>query len=1387
LPSEHPAQLASRRNLIIMKRRNSRRESHRHYSHTAPVLVEPLEGRTLLAAVIPAIQIENQAPVVLPDVNGRELVALADADSTRLFTTDGTQAGTVQFADIPTVLGGDVSGYAIIGTNLFFATAGPNGPELWKTDGTAAGTAFVKDGINQSFDDFAVLGDQLLFPASGDRLQGMELFKTDGTATGTEIVVDLYPGLDSTSFYVPPGDGTFEIWINEVDADGALISPRVVHKKDVPQVGHTHRESLPAGYYRHWTRQTDSNGVLQNWSAQRTQQVYDQAYSSQPSDLTVFNGEVYFAAEGIDSGRELWKTDGTEAGTTLVADINPGEGTLRPHGSDPHQFMEFDGNLFFMADTTGESYYVDLELWRTDGTASGTVAAGAGGLDAAVAVVNNRLVALETDNAGRLQLVALTAANDATPEVVFDRPQNIAFETANYGTVQSPTFLDSFVVVDDKLSFVAFDYDSHAEFTYSPSDWRHAVGGYLNRYDTTSVATRYITDATAGGTQQLPSDDLELVFAERRYPSDAPHTDTQIVNSATISGAVVASDHGVWRIDDSMATRVTTQSQFATLGPDVFALIDSERLVQVDATGTKTELAVPLNNATNISEIGGAIYITANSGSGTALLKLDPSSDTVSGPQILTPTVNAPATFGEVTTSWAAVTDAASYDVEVHFVDVSGQIGSLAASQERTTETSFAADLLDHSYRVRVRAHLGTGKVSTWSERYFSVAPPVAGPTILTPSDNAIVPQSSVQLSWSSAVNAASYDLRIDPINDDSLPTIEQLDTNSYTAELTPGNHRVDVRTRFADGSLSDWTTRRIAITTPIPTIVARKSVGEPLNMSFIIPRVASPDSLTYMFEVYDNATGDLVTYVGNSFNQSTRTPWLEQQIQMPGSGQYRVSVHYQFGASSDNPSTGTIRSAAREVIVDVEMPFGQLQPQYMSGTNTGTQLHLSWQHIVPADHYEVRYHSQPPGETSSVLHHFTNVADNVHRLPLPTGAENVWAEVRGVKADGTFTEWSYPEGFRLAAEAVRYPVRPAGLFGLTSDSTPTIEWRLSGQVSLSPVRYEMLIQGDTAVYRHSNITSTSHEVETQLPNGSYDVFVRAHYDGSTTSNWSYPLGRITIAADSAAPPEILAPEPIVSETRPTFEWSDNPAAARYELWVSTDSVVDPVIHETHLTQDSFTPSADLAPGAYRMWVRTHFDDGTKTRWTATHRFEVRDSVVQATGGVGLQSTGTPTISWEYPPDVARYDLYINRIGISQPAYRRTHLTTNVHTLETQLEPGDYEVWVQAYFNDGSKTRWGKSGIPLTIGNPPPANFSTVVPTLSVQNNVASWPAIDGAVTYNLWINEGSEYDLLHGGLVVGHSREINLPAGTYRGWLKAVSADGIETRWSSVVDFVIS
>jgi ELWxxDGT repeat protein len=82
--------------------------------------------------------------------------------------------------------------------------------------------------------------------------------------------------------------------------------------------------------------------------------------SSSPQRLIAAGDQVFFTAETRDAGRELWRTDGTAAGTRLVIDLTPGP------QSTAIATMLTDGHwLFFVTQSP-------RELWRTDGTAAGT-------------------------------------------------------------------------------------------------------------------------------------------------------------------------------------------------------------------------------------------------------------------------------------------------------------------------------------------------------------------------------------------------------------------------------------------------------------------------------------------------------------------------------------------------------------------------------------------------------------------------------------------------------------------------------------------------------------------------------------------------------------------------------------------------------------------------------------------------------------------------------------------------------------------------------------------------------------------------------------------------------------------------------------------------------
>ena len=74
-----------------------------------------------------------------------------------------------------------------------------------------------------------------------------------------------------------------------------------------------------------------------------------------PQNFVQVGGLVYFSAWRVGEGRELWKTDGTVAGTTLIHDIAPG-----PFESSPYLGLKHRGALYLSAHT---EEYGD-ELWR---------------------------------------------------------------------------------------------------------------------------------------------------------------------------------------------------------------------------------------------------------------------------------------------------------------------------------------------------------------------------------------------------------------------------------------------------------------------------------------------------------------------------------------------------------------------------------------------------------------------------------------------------------------------------------------------------------------------------------------------------------------------------------------------------------------------------------------------------------------------------------------------------------------------------------------------------------------------------------------------------------------------------------------------------------------
>jgi trimeric autotransporter adhesin len=102
--------------------------------------------------------------------------------------------------------------------------------------------------------------------------------------------------------------------------------------------------------------------------------IYPGKTGSEPSNLVDFKGKLLFAAAQPDFGEELWRSNGTKSGTSLVKDIDPGPLVVNEvedtetGSSAPDSVMLTKKWIYFQATTARNGE----ELWKSDGTKRGT-------------------------------------------------------------------------------------------------------------------------------------------------------------------------------------------------------------------------------------------------------------------------------------------------------------------------------------------------------------------------------------------------------------------------------------------------------------------------------------------------------------------------------------------------------------------------------------------------------------------------------------------------------------------------------------------------------------------------------------------------------------------------------------------------------------------------------------------------------------------------------------------------------------------------------------------------------------------------------------------------------------------------------------------------------
>jgi ELWxxDGT repeat protein len=268
-----------------------------------------------------------------------------------LWGTDGTEAGTRCLKDIGP---GSRQAYhrflGVAGTRLFFAADDyVHGSEMWVSDGTEAGTYLVKDiapGNTSSGPVNMTNHNGVLFFYASDTVgmtgHGTELWKSDGTEAGTVMVKDISPGPESTDFFFSGLQSR-----DAFDLNGRIFFTAADRTGAYP--GKFGREL-------YITDGTEGGTSL-------VKDIWPGTGGSSVRFVCIENNRLIFRADDFLHGEELWSSDGTPSGTVLLKDINLGES---------------DTKITVLAHTNGWLFFTAYDpvnqgaLWKSDGTEAGT-------------------------------------------------------------------------------------------------------------------------------------------------------------------------------------------------------------------------------------------------------------------------------------------------------------------------------------------------------------------------------------------------------------------------------------------------------------------------------------------------------------------------------------------------------------------------------------------------------------------------------------------------------------------------------------------------------------------------------------------------------------------------------------------------------------------------------------------------------------------------------------------------------------------------------------------------------------------------------------------------------------------------------------------------------
>ena len=1336
-------------------------------------------------------------------------------NSTQLWRTDGTQAGTRLVFETTQVAGG-FRPYPIAGINgqlLFQSADVQHGNEIWITDDTAIGAHFVKDLTPGIFD--SVVTDSIVFKnevflqlqVSDSTVPWPRFYRTDGTSDGT---VPLF-GDPSMLGQIT---GAYHFTFLQATNEFVFL---VVHRPGIDELFRTdgtHEGTQSLGEFTHIATSTvfkdqlafveDQNGT--NGSVWTSDGSLSGTRKIQlPGSL---NLEAPFltvaAARLIVEGNELWTTDLTPSGTVLVSG-NWNSQLLRT--GNYFYYFQYESNLatkLFRTDLTlTETVEIDIPsefrsltesrrynssysylFQMTRGTQRAIYVLDDQGLRLLDQLPSSYFEGISSDGNRFYDFHNAPGSNDVELSIV-DGPTSVVSHLSRIQTGTKSSWPSTAIDGGIGLLFLAGDRPDIVQ-TNAPSIW--------------------YTDGTLAGTWNVEMNDRSILALGA---GNAVQNGTLVYFTAEIFGV------GVQLVRLDLTTRQATvvrgivdpeSFDIARLGDSVFVApglapatagaFNARSLIRVAADGTATSVIDPWHSGLQVYKVtvlNGQLYLLATTvANGLSLWRSD---GTWEGTHLV-----------------QSLSSGIVFDSSLRLLAGRNRLfltfnRSVAVAPELWTSNGTSAGTIMVHEPILINSAMVSG------DHLFFMG---------------VTSREGIEL-WSSDGTVSG--------------------TISITEPFSPGGDYSSISGINATDDGAIFSRNGFLYRTD----------GTIAGTSLLIPEQAGDNPSVEFDKVFVTASTGIYSNllaIDAATGQSTELADENGGVVIP------VYTPPQLPAMAESKTGGVVYLGDAGhlgyepfAIAGPVTPGVPNQP-HLHWTPEGSVYGFSWERVWGAVMYEVRLSDI----TGNVLESFTSDGRSIATISnhLPIGG--YFVELRAISNDGTPTEWSVRRSFAVGLVAA--------LSALPSDIQPAAQTLKI--VSLENSTLTEVWVGDAYTNRRisliqlPNTGSDPLAVETLLPTtapGLYAVWVRSLLSDNSWTRWT-SRQLVNVLRPAA---EIISFVPVESTRRINLSWQTVPSATGYEIEVystsngSIDRLVlrawprsvndasfsvqpdqysvriralkgeyllsawsafgvtllkaAPQLKKTAseiawypvagasgyriqiansktgavITDQLVSPqtlsTGSLPFGPLTVNVSSVYNQPVSDERTSTTSIEIFRPIVTPGFQYAITSDATPIATWTAATGAASYEIQVlTTSGVLQ--YKKTGLTSTSQRIDSKLSNGDYRVWLRSWYADGSRSAWGQ-GTTLRIGVPV---------SVTRSSNILNWGTANQATHYELWINYNGPIQpkpakIVHELFLVNTSFALpqSLPKGKYSVWVRPVRAEASDLylgQWSSVLNF---